>query len=77
MGNNMNSKLKSILTKTFYYLYAALLFEFAILVLMLISNVGLEKEVNWNRVYISFGILVPVLILMKVLAKKLERKNVG
>lgn len=73
----MNSKLKSILTTFFYYLYAALLFGFAIAILMVISYVGLKKDLDWNGVYLLFGILIPILILMKFIKRKIKSKNVG
>jgi len=74
----MNSKLKSILTKTFAYLYAALLFSFAISILMLISYIfGYKKNIDWNSVYLLFGILIPVLILMEFIHRKINSKNVG
>ena len=77
VNKNMNSKLKSLLTTIFFYLYAALLFGFAISVLMLISYVGLKKELDWNGIYLLFGILIPILILMEFIKRKIKSKNVG
>ncbi len=71
----MNSRLKYILTKIFYYVYAFLYFSFAISILMLLGYLFVEKTINWNGVLILYGILIPALLIFRIISGKL--KNVG
>jgi hypothetical protein len=73
----MNSKLKSIITKIFYYVYAFLLFAFAISILMLMGYLGMKKTIDWNGALILYGILIPALIIFRMISRKLKEKNVG
>lgn len=73
----MNSRLKSILTKIFYYIYAFLYFTFAISILMILGYLFIEKTIDWNGVLILYGILIPALLIFRIISSKLKKKNAG
>ena len=73
----MNPSLIKILIRIFLYLYAYLLFSLAISVLILISYLGLDKKIDWNGVYLMYGILIPIIIIAHILKKKIDKKTLG
>ncbi|APY06861.1 hypothetical protein BWZ20_00475 [Winogradskyella sp. J14-2] len=76
LDKKLNPVLKSLLVKGFKYLYAFALFTFFISILMLVSYLGLKKEIDWNGALILYSILVPALLIFRIISKKLK-KNVG
>ena len=68
----MNPELKSLLAKGFKYFYAVTLFAFFISILMLISYLGLKKEIDWNGALILYSILIPAMLIFRFIRKKMK-----
>ncbi|EPR73766.1 hypothetical protein ADIWIN_1228 [Winogradskyella psychrotolerans RS-3] len=73
----MNPELKSLLAKGFKYFYGVTLLAFFVATLMLISYIGMKKDIDWNGALILYGILIPALLIFRFMSKKFEEKNVG
>lgn len=67
----MNAEVKSLLARAFNYFYAISLLCFFVSILILIGNLGMRKNINWNGVLIFYSIVTPFMLISKIISNKL------
>jgi len=62
----------SLLIKAFNYFYAALLLAFFVSTLILVGDIGMRKNIDWNGVLLLYSILIPSMLVLKLIIRKIN-----